>query len=88
MINLQLLKDGEHFTRYGCGVNSHYYEITKEEYDRITAIENYKSELTAEIESQLSDSIRLGYGFYGCGLTEDTDKGKCYYFEKIGNSCD
>lgn len=86
-INIQTLENGEHFTSHGCGVNSHYYEISKEEYERVTAVEGYKGKLDSEYESTMSDAIRWGYGFYGCNVVADSD-GKYYYMVKIGNSCD
>lgn len=80
--------DGDFFVDRGCGTNTSYYEISKEEYDRITAIEGWKGKLTAEYEERMSDAIRWGYGFYGCGLWHDTSKDKYYYNVTIGSSCD
>ena len=86
MINIQIIKDGEKFTRHGCGIDDTYYEITKEEYDRVTSIENYQGELNREYEDKMSDIIRWGYGFYGCKVVKSNDK--YYYVVSIGNSCD
>lgn len=77
---------GEGSTQEGCGTDTTYYEITKEEYDRITSYPNWRAELTHRYNAKMSDSVRYGYGFYGCGLVERD--GKCYYYVSIGNSCD
>lgn len=61
-----------------------YNEITKEKYDRYKSM-SY-SEFTKEIKSNLSDTIRYGYGYYGCRLRERD--GKYYTVMTIGSSCD
>lgn len=86
MDKVQLKKDGERFKNSGCGTNTFYYEITKEEYERITAMDNWQGVINEWAERDMSDSIRWGYGFYGCDLR--TMDGKYYYTETIGNSCD
>ena len=88
MINIQTIKDGERFTRHGCGTNETFYEITQQEYDRVTSIEGYQGELNREYEEKMDDCIRWGYGFYGCRLARNNETGKCYYVVCIGNSCD
>lgn len=82
----EILKDGDRFNRRSAGTTSHYYEISKEEYDRITATPNYSCELDKSFKHTASDSILWGYGFYGCDVVEVD--GKYYYKECIGNSCD
>ena len=77
---------GEGSTQEGRGTDTTYYEITKEEYDRITSYPNWRAELRNRCEANMSDSVRYGYGFYGCGLVERD--GKCYYYVSTGNSCD
>lgn len=85
-INIQTLENGETFTRHGCGTNSHYREISKEEYERVKSFENYIGRLNAEYKETMSDDIRWGYGFYGCNVCQIEDK--YYYSVCIGNSCD
>lgn len=85
-INIQTLENGETFTRRGCGTNSHYCEISKEEYERVTAIEGWQGKLDSEYRETMSDDIRWGYGFYGCNVCQIEDK--YYYSVCIGNSCD
>lgn len=85
-INIQTLENGETFTRHGCGTNSHYREISKEEYERVTAIEGWQGKLDSEYRETMSDAIRWGYGFYGCNVCQIEDK--YYYSVCIGNSCD
>lgn len=87
-INIQTLENGETFTRYGCGTNDHYHEISKEEYERVKSFENYRGKLNAEYEETMSDAIRWGYGFYGCRVWKDDEKNKYYFVVTIGNSCD
>lgn len=86
MLKVETIKDGDRFTRHGCGTNTTYYEITKAEYERITAVENYRGELNSTYEANMDDSIRWGYGFYGCGVAKVDDK--YYYTVCIGSSCD
>ena len=85
-INIQTLENGETFTEYGCGTNRHYHEISKEEYERVTAIEGWRGKLNSEYEETMSDAVRCGYGFYGCIVCQIEDK--YYYSVCIGNSCD
>ena len=87
-INIQILEDGDNYVSGGCGVSTYYYEISKEEFDRVKSIEGWQSKLTAEYEETMDDSIRYGYGFYGCGICESMTNGQYYFFTKIGNSCD
>lgn len=58
--------------------------ITKEEYDRLSAL-TY-AEADKEITSKLSDTILIGYGYYGHRLCHD--KQDYYLLLTIGNSCD
>lgn len=83
---VQSLKNEPSFVNRNCGTNTFYYEISKEEYERITAMDNWQGVINEWAERDMSDSIRWGYGFYGCGLR--TMDGKYYYTETIGNSCD
>ena len=85
-INIQVLKDGDRFTRHGCGTDDDYYEISKEEYERVISFENYRGQLNAEYKETMDDCIRWGYGFYGCNVCQIEDK--YYYSVCIGNSCD
>ena len=57
-------------------------EITKEKYDY------YESQpsVSAAIESDMSDDIIYGYGYYGGSIYEDN--GKYYMQYSIGDSCD
>lgn len=61
-----------------------YRDITKEEYDRLKSM-SY-GEVNSEIEANLSDAIKWGYGYYGHTLREVD--GKYQLGLKIGDSCD
>lgn len=86
-ININIMQGGEYSHVPGCGVDDNYYEISKDEYERITAIKDYASKLDAEFRENASDSILYGYGFYGCRLVR-TETGRYFYVTSIGNSCD
>lgn len=88
MDRVKTLENGERFTRNGCGTTDYYYEISKEEYERIKAILNYRAVLNQWYEEDMDDCVRHGYGFYGCCIVENTQKGKYYYIITLGNSCD
>ena len=88
MDGVKILENGDKFTNRGCGTNDYYNEISKEEYERIKAIPNYRRVLNEWYASTMDDCTRYGYGFYGCGICEDTDTGKYYYYVTLGNSCD
>lgn len=87
MDRVKTLENGEIFTRNGCGTTDYYYEISKEEYERIKAIPNYRGVINSWIEETMSDDIRYGYGFYGCDVLEGKDN-KYFYCYTIGNSCE
>ncbi len=61
-----------------------YKKITKEEYDRYSAM-SY-GELNKEVEDGLGDHIKYGYGYYGCSLYASKDGYKLVM--EIGDSCD
>ena len=57
-------------------------EITKEKYDYY----EWQPSVSAAIESDMSDDIIYGYGYYGGSIYEDNAK---YYMKySIGNSCE
>lgn len=72
------------FTVNGCGIDTHFKEITKEEYDRLSGM-TYE-EVNKEITDGLSPEIKWGYGYYGHILTEAD--GMYFLGMKIGGSCD
>lgn len=74
------------FTRSGCGVSTHFYEIPKEEYERLSAM-SY-GEVDNEVKSKLPESIKWGYGYYGHELFKDEEAGLYFLGKKIGNPCD
>ena len=89
----EILKDGVYFTRKGSFTTTSWYEISKEEYDRITGLPDWKRELKSACIAGLSDSVRYGYGFSDCGLSmgpEDDEKlkDKYFYTKSIYSSCD
>ena len=86
MIEIKRQKDGDYFYRVVSGVREDFYEISKEEYERVKGIEDYQTKLNREYEAIMDDCVRWGYGFYGCKLAEKDDK--YYYVVCIGNSCD
>lgn len=57
-------------------------EITKEKYDYYESQPN----VSAAIESDMSDDIIYGYGYYGGSIYESN--GKYYMQYSIGSSCD
>ena len=83
---VNILKDGERFVNRNGGTNAHYYEISKEEYLRIIAMDNWRGVIREWADRDMSDAIRWGYGFYGCDLR--MMDGKYFYSETIGSSCD
>ena len=83
---VNILKDGERFVNRSCGTNTHYYEISKEEYLRIIAMDNWRGVIREWADRDMPDFIRWGYGFYGCDLM--MMDGKYFYSETIGSSCD
>lgn len=74
------------FSRRGCGTSTNFKQITKEEYDRYSAMSN--GELSALIESGLDDSVRWGYGYYGCESYHDAEQDLYFLGICTGNSCD
>ena len=72
------------FTIRGCGTDTFYREISKEEYDRLSAMAY--GEVDAEIDKNLSDSVKYGYGYYGHRLLEED--GMYFLGTTTGNSCD
>ena len=74
------------FTTHSAGTHTDFYEISEEEYKRITAIDNYRGKLNSEYEARMPVGFRWGYGFYGANVT-DID-GKYYYTISTGNSCE
>ena len=76
--------NGKTYSIKSCGIVYSGREISKEEYDRLKELS--AGELNAIVKSNLSDTIRWGYGYYGSKVVEDDDT---YYLEnKIGSSCD
>ncbi len=69
---------------YGAGIRVSYREISKEEYDRLSALP--KKDFQDEVIASLDDSILCGYGFYGCDVSIRDDK--YYLIKRIGTSCD
>ena len=83
---INYLPHGASYVENGPGVNKLGFEISKEEYDRLSQFTN--AELDTFLESILPDDILWGYGFYGCKLVHDEEY-DLYFFEKsIGSSCD
>ena len=76
-------RNGKRITDSSARTTTFYYEISKEEYERITSLPRYKKELDRAYDDE---SIICGYGFYGCDVVEREDG----YFYTIcrGNSCD
>lgn len=85
-INIKELVGGKFMTEKDGCFNVNYYEISKEEYDRVMSFDNWRPRLRTECEETLTDSIRWGYGFYGCDLA--IRDGAYFYTIRIGNSCD
>ena len=81
-LKINFIAGGETYSDRGYIVST-YTEISEEEYQRLSEIPN----LTYEYEQTLSDAIRCGYGFYGCGIIRRND-GKYFFYDKIGSSCD
>lgn len=87
------VEDGVYFTTHGSFTTTSWYEISKEEFDRVRSIPNWERELGSACKAGLSDSIRYGYGFAGCSLTEGFDddektRGKYFYTFSHYSSCD
>lgn len=78
------IKGGNHHKVNGIGINTHYFEIPKEEYERLEAMD--KREAGEEVENSLPSDIKFGYGYYGFCLR--TKKDKYYLAVKVGNTCD
>ena len=72
------------FTLYGCGTSTFYKEISKEEYDRLSAM-SY-AEVDSEINENLPSAVKYGYGYYGHALLEEN--GMYFLGTTTGNSCD
>jgi len=78
------IKGGNHHKVNGIGINTHYFEIPKEEYERLNAMD--RRQASEEVIESLLDSIKYGYGYYGHCLRIKKDK---YYIGiKVGSSCD
>lgn len=74
------------FTTHSAGTHIDYYEISEEEYNRITGIDNYRGKLNTEYEKRMPDSVRYGYGFYGANVVK---REKRYYYTLcLGNACE
>ena len=72
------------FTIRGCGTDTFYREISKEEYYRLSAM-SY-ADVDLEIKKNLSSAVIYGYGYYGHALLEEN---KMYFLgTTTGNSCD
>lgn len=82
MITVNFIENGEEKIYRGRWDSTLYREITKEEYDRLSGIEN----LDKEYSETLPAMILNGYGFYGCGVS--TFNGKYWFWSKTGNRCD
>ena len=81
---IKYIDNGKTYSIKSCGIVYSGREISKEEYDRLKELS--AGELNAIVESNLSDTIRWGYGYYGSKVLEDNGT---YYLEmKIGSSCD
>lgn len=61
-----------------------YVEITKKSFDELKALTD--QEFLELIESGIDDSVKCGYGFYGCRLI--SSNGKYYIMRKFGGTCD
>ena len=72
------------FTIRGCGTDTFYREISKEEYDRLSAM-SY-AEVDSEINDNLPSAVKYGYGYYGHALLEEN--GMYFLGTTTGNSCD
>lgn len=72
------------FSEYGCGTSTHYKQISKEEYDRLSSL--CQGELNAEVEATLSVEQICGYGYYGSKLK--ALDGMYFLGNTLGNSCD
>lgn len=60
------------------------YEISKEDFEKYREMGNAFSGWYGE--NKVSDSVRMGYGYYGAFLEEGD--GKYYVVVRMGNSCD
>ena len=60
------------------------FEVSKEVYDRAQLNRGYMAK--EDKEALFSESIRYGYGLYGCVVREKDGKYICSY--EIGDSCD
>lgn len=75
------------FVDRGFGTSTHYTEISEEEYQKYAAMEH--RELYEYVrDNVISDSIRWGYGYYGCDLYVDPEDGTKFLGVTSGNSCD
>ena len=84
MSMVKYIENGKCFTRKGPGVNTCFSEVSKEEYERLSAMPDPDAD--HEVMEGLSISVLMGYGYYGHELRE---KDGVYYVGKnIGNSCD
>lgn len=83
---IKKLHDMPDLVARNAGTHTDYYEIPKKEYERITAIDDYKAKMNAEYKAKMPDWIRWGYGFYGVNVCEMD--GKYYYTVCTGNSCE
>lgn len=77
------IRNGKQMSDSSSRTTTFYYEISKEEYERILSLPMYKKELDRAYDNE---SVICGYGFYGCDVVELKDG----YFYTIcrGNSCD
>lgn len=82
MLKINYIQGGEVYSDHGYIVTT-YREISEDEYKRLSNINN----LTSEYEQTLPESIRCGYGFYGCGAIRRNDN-KYFFYERVGSTCD
>lgn len=57
---IETLRKMPDFTERNAGTHTDFYEISEEEYKRITAIDNYRGKLNSEYEARMPDWIRWG----------------------------
>lgn len=82
---IKYLEDGYKIPiKHKHGIDTHFKEISKEEYFRLERLP--LGLINHEVEEGLDDSIIYGYGFYGAHL--ECIDGRYYVAIRIGNSCD
>lgn len=82
MINY--IENGQSYVSRSCGITTVGNEITKEEYDRLSALPH--SEFDEMIQEETPAHIFQGYGYYGSKLIEN--EGRYFACREQGSSCE